>query len=52
MTTADKSAPSPALHKQTSSWRSSLYEEPTWVTLAWIVIPVAFASVAIFFAMR
>ncbi len=52
MTSADKIAPAQGLPKQTSSWRSSLYAEPVWVSVAWIVIPVACASVAIFFAMR
>ena len=57
MTSADKIAPviapvAPGIRKQASSWRSSLYDEPVWVSLAWIVIPMAFAGVAIFLAMR
>lgn len=33
-------------------WRSSIYEEPVWVSLAWIIIPALLAGIAIFFAVR
>lgn len=33
-------------------WRSSLYEEPTWVSLAWIVGPMLLAGTAIYFVVR
>jgi hypothetical protein len=33
-------------------WKSSLYREPNWVSLAWILGPVLFAGVAIYFAVR
>jgi hypothetical protein len=38
--------------KRPAFWRSSLYEEPTWVSLAWIVGPVLCAGIAIYFAVR
>jgi hypothetical protein len=33
-------------------WRSSLYQEPTWVSLAWIIGPALFAAVAIYFTLK
>ncbi len=33
-------------------WKSSLYAEPTWVSLAWIIGPVLFAGVAIYLSVR
>jgi hypothetical protein len=38
--------------KHRAFWRSSLYDEPTWVSLAWIVGPALLAGVAIYFAVR
>jgi hypothetical protein len=38
--------------KYPAFWRSSLYEEPTWVALAWIVGPALIAGIAIYFAVR
>ena len=38
------------LGDRASSWRSSLYEEPLWVSIAWIVGPVTLAGIAIFYA--
>jgi hypothetical protein len=38
--------------KRPPPWKSSLYEEPNWVSLAWILGPVLFAALAIFFAIR
>lgn len=38
--------------KRPPPWKSSLYEEPTWVSLAWIIGPLSFAAVAIYFAVR
>jgi hypothetical protein len=38
--------------KRLPSWKSSLYEEPTWVSLVWIIGPVLFAAVAIYFSVR
>jgi hypothetical protein len=35
--------------KRLPPWKSSLYEEPTWVSLAWIIGPMLFAGVAIYF---
>ncbi len=33
-------------------WRSSLYEEPMWVSLAWIMGPVLLAGIVIYFVVR
>jgi hypothetical protein len=33
-------------------WKSSIYREPNWVALAWILGPVLFAAVAIYFSIR
>jgi len=33
-------------------WRSSLYEEPIWLSLAWILGPLTMALVAMYFAVK
>jgi hypothetical protein len=33
-------------------WRSSLYEEPVWVSVAWILGPLVFAGLTIYYAIR
>lgn len=33
-------------------WKSSLYEEPNWVSLAWIIGPLLFAGIAIYLSVR
>lgn len=38
--------------KRPPPWKSSLYEEPTWVSLAWIIGPALLAAVVIYFAVR
>jgi hypothetical protein len=38
--------------KRPAFWQSSLYDEPTWVSLAWIVVPALLAGLAIYFAVR
>jgi hypothetical protein len=38
--------------KRQAFWRSSLYEEPVWVSLAWIIGPALVAGIAIYFAVR
>ena len=38
--------------KRQAPWRSSLYEEPMWVSLAWVIGPTLFAAIAIYFAVR
>lgn len=40
------------VQKRPAFWRSSLYAEPTWVSLAWIIGPGLLAGVAIYFAVR
>lgn len=38
--------------KRHAFWRGSLYEEPAWVSLAWIIGPVLLAGIAIYLAVR
>jgi hypothetical protein len=38
--------------KHPAPWKSSLYEEPLWVSIAWVVGPVLFASIAIYLSVR
>lgn len=38
--------------KRQAFWRSSLYEEPMWASLAWVIIPALLAGIAIYFAVR
>jgi hypothetical protein len=38
--------------KRPAPWRSSLYEEPMWVSIAWILGPVLFAGIAIYLSVR
>jgi hypothetical protein len=33
-------------------WRSSLYEEPMWVSVAWVLGPIILAAIGIYFAVR
>jgi hypothetical protein len=35
--------------KRFAFWRSSVYDEPVWVSLAWIVGPILGAAIAIYF---
>lgn len=37
--------------KKRAAWRSSLYDEPVWVSVAWIAVPLGAAAVGVFFAM-
>lgn len=52
MNATDKGASIASEGKRLPPWKSSLYEEPTWVSLAWIIVPMLFAGVAIYFAVR
>lgn len=38
--------------KRPPAWKSSLYEEPDWVSLAWIIGPMLLAGVAIYLSVR
>lgn len=38
--------------KRPPFWKSSVYDEPTWVSLAWIIGPLLLACVALYFAVR
>jgi hypothetical protein len=33
-------------------WRSSLYKEPVWVSLVWLLVPVCLVTVTLYFALR
>jgi hypothetical protein len=33
-------------------WRSSLYDEPMWVSLAWVIGPVLLAGLGLYLAVR
>jgi hypothetical protein len=33
-------------------WRSSLYEEPVWVSLAWLIGPALVAALIAYYAVR
>src|SRR5688572_2717814 len=50
MNTGDKIASSGLDGKRPRFWRNSLYEEPTWVSLAWIMDAALVAGIAIYFA--
>ncbi|HTV17582.1 MAG TPA: hypothetical protein VMG12_02900 [Polyangiaceae bacterium] len=38
--------------KRPPPWKSSLYEEPAWVALAWIIGPTVLAGLVIYLAVR
>jgi hypothetical protein len=38
--------------KVPAGWRSSLYDEPMWLSVAWIVGPALLAAIGIYFAVR
>lgn len=38
--------------KPPAAWRSSLYDEPVWVSVAWIVGPSLLALVGVYLALR
>jgi hypothetical protein len=53
MSSADKSGALHDLGKHVNPWwRSSLYEEPVWVSVAWIIGPLLIAGSAIYLAIR
>lgn len=51
MSTAEKDRQLQPLERK-KAWRSSLYDEPLWVSVAWIAVPVGLGALAIFFAVR
>lgn len=38
--------------KRPAPWRSSLYQEPLWVSVMWVLGPTLLAAVGIYFAVR
>jgi hypothetical protein len=36
--------------KRLAAWKSSLYEEPLWKSVAWLLGPVLCAAIGIYFA--
>lgn len=51
MSTAQKERELEPLERK-KAWRSSLYDEPLWVSIAWIVVPVGLGALVIFLAIR
>lgn len=51
MSTAEKERDLQPLGRK-KAWRSSLYDEPLWVSIAWIVVPVALGALAMFLTTR
>lgn len=47
-----KEQKSALINKSPPFWRNSLYEEPTWVSLAWTLGPVLVAGILIYFVVR
>jgi hypothetical protein len=40
------------LTERAAFWRGSLYEEPMWVSLAWLIAPLLVAGLGIYLAVR
>lgn len=38
--------------KRPAGWRSSLYHEPMWVSVVWVLGPIVLAAISIYFAVR
>lgn len=38
--------------KHPAFWRGSIYEEPLWVSLAWLIGPIIVAALAIYFVVN
>ena len=51
MSTAEKDRQLQPLERR-AAWRSSLYDEPIWVSVAWILVPVGLGALTIFLAIR
>lgn len=52
MATDEKSSPLLPAGTKAPWWRSSLYTEPVWVSVAWLAIPLTLALTVVFFATR
>jgi hypothetical protein len=51
MSTADNNPQLQPVERR-AAWRSSLYDEPLWVSIAWILVPVVLGALTIFLAIR
>jgi hypothetical protein len=52
MSAKEKEPEAAQVRAWTAPWKNSIYEEPTWVSLFWIIVPVSLAALGIFFAMK
>jgi hypothetical protein len=52
MNAKDKAALLGPQGKIPAPWKSSLYDEPLWVSVAWILVPVLVGGIAIYFSVR
>jgi hypothetical protein len=50
MATDDKSSPLLPAGTHAPWWRSSLYHEPVWVSLVWLLVPLSLASLVLYIA--
>ncbi|HTV24263.1 MAG TPA: hypothetical protein VMG12_36475 [Polyangiaceae bacterium] len=50
--TKQKAPSNPVGRERPAFWRNSVYDEPAWVSLAWIALPVLIAATVIFIAVR
>jgi hypothetical protein len=50
MATDEKSSPLLPAGTRSPWWRSSLYTEPFWVSLAWLLIPLGVALFVVYLA--
>jgi hypothetical protein len=52
MATDEKSSPLLPAGTKAPWWRSSLYTEPVWVSVVWLLIPLSLAAITLYFAVR
>ncbi len=50
MATDEKSSPLLPAGSHPPWWRSSLYKEPVWLSLVWLLVPLALASIVLYLA--
>lgn len=50
--TDEKSSPLLPAGTHAPWWRSSLYKEPVWLSLVWLLVPLSVALVTLYFAIR
>jgi hypothetical protein len=50
--TDEKSSPLLPAGTHAPWWRSSLYKEPVWLSLVWLLVPLSVALITLYFAVR